>query len=185
MNNWIGPTVKHEWILPYIYCNFFRFVKITTAYHLCRYSLHILLIKSSIADPMPSYWFNIQKKSLKSYKCWPYVQVCHNATLHIKFCEKEVFYLRRHHCQKKDVLRWWSCKVVKADHWPPFKMFYIILLTLITILLLLLPILVVSLDLGTFLYYLFTCGLSAATQMNIKESSKLVFKLWLSSALNA
>ena len=58
--NWIGPTVKHGWNVG-VYglhkfhavkheCDayFFQFLKDTTAYPMGRYSLHILLLKSSI-----------------------------------------------------------------------------------------------------------------------------------------
>ena len=49
MNNQIGPTVKHVWNdAMHVLSNILGFVINTTAYHLGRYSLHLLQLKSSV-----------------------------------------------------------------------------------------------------------------------------------------
>ena len=51
MNTWISRMVKRVWTYAmHVLHNFFRFVINTTVYHLCRYSLHLLLLKRSMVE---------------------------------------------------------------------------------------------------------------------------------------
>ena len=58
MSNWIGPTVKQlRNYAMHVLHNFLGFNTNTTAFCLGRSSLHLLLLKSSMADPN-HYWWN-------------------------------------------------------------------------------------------------------------------------------
>ena len=48
MSYWIGPTVKHEWIVAMHLMHIFNICHKTIAYHLGQYSLHHLLLKRSM-----------------------------------------------------------------------------------------------------------------------------------------